>query len=155
MEKTIQIKHPGHTWIDISDTGITIRRKGAINAINQGFKGDKTIPFSSITAVQLKKPGLTNGYIQFSLMGGNESRGGVFKATQDENTVMYGSKKLNDQMAELKSYIEQKIQDLHAPKNVGSTESVADQLIKLKGLLDAGVLTQDEFDNQKAKLLAQ
>lgn len=31
--------------------------------------------------------------------------------------------------------------------------SVADELVKLKGLLDAGVLTQEEFDTQKAKLL--
>lgn len=31
--------------------------------------------------------------------------------------------------------------------------SVADELVKLKGLLDAGVLTQEEFDAQKAKLL--
>jgi hypothetical protein len=28
-----------------------------------------------------------------------------------------------------------------------------DELTKLKGLLDAGVLTQDEFDAQKQKIL--
>ena len=31
--------------------------------------------------------------------------------------------------------------------------SVADELIKLKGLVDAGVLTQEEFDAQKRKLI--
>jgi len=31
--------------------------------------------------------------------------------------------------------------------------SVADELVKFKGLLDAGVLTQDEFDKKKAELL--
>lgn len=31
--------------------------------------------------------------------------------------------------------------------------SVADELLKLKSLLDAGILTQDEFDDQKAKVL--
>ena len=30
---------------------------------------------------------------------------------------------------------------------------VADELIKFKGLLDAGVLAQEEFDAQKRKLL--
>jgi hypothetical protein len=35
----------------------------------------------------------------------------------------------------------------------GSTDDVIEQLTKLKGLLDAGVLTQDEFDAQKRKLL--
>ena len=37
----------------------------------------------------------------------------------------------------------------------GSGRSVADELSKLKALLDQGVLTQEEFDAQKAKLLKQ
>lgn len=36
-----------------------------------------------------------------------------------------------------------------------STGSATDELIKLKSLLDSGVLTQDEFDEQKKKILAQ
>lgn len=36
----------------------------------------------------------------------------------------------------------------------GSSVSVADEIVKLKGLLDSGVLTQDEFDVMKKKLLA-
>jgi hypothetical protein len=35
-----------------------------------------------------------------------------------------------------------------------SMDEKTDQLTKLKGLLDAGVLTQDEFDQQKMKILA-
>ena len=34
-----------------------------------------------------------------------------------------------------------------------SGSSTADELIKLKSLLDAGVITQEEFDAQKQKLL--
>ncbi|WP_218919488.1 SHOCT domain-containing protein [Spirosoma aerolatum] len=40
------------------------------------------------------------------------------------------------------------------PKSAGSV-SVADELLKLKQLLDAGALTQKEFDDQKKKLLNQ
>ncbi|WP_253952984.1 SHOCT domain-containing protein [Weissella cibaria] len=43
-------------------------------------------------------------------------------------------------------------QDDVAPSN-GDGLTVADELLKLKGLLDAGVLTDDEFQAQKAKLL--
>jgi hypothetical protein len=39
-----------------------------------------------------------------------------------------------------------------APAATGSTDVVA-ELTKLKGLLDAGVLTQDEFEVAKAKVL--
>jgi hypothetical protein len=35
------------------------------------------------------------------------------------------------------------------------TSSVAEQLTQLKGLLDAGALTQEEFDAEKQKVLAQ
>jgi len=38
-----------------------------------------------------------------------------------------------------------------APAAAG--ESITDQLVKLKGLLDAGVLTQAEFDTAKQKAL--
>lgn len=40
-----------------------------------------------------------------------------------------------------------------APPATSTTDSY-DDLMKLKGLLDAGVLTQAEFDAQKAKILS-
>ena len=40
-----------------------------------------------------------------------------------------------------------------APPAEAPQESVVDQLTKLKSLLDANVLTQDEFDAQKSKIL--
>ncbi len=39
-----------------------------------------------------------------------------------------------------------------APAEMSETERI-DALTKLKGLLDGGVLTQEEFDAEKAKLL--
>lgn len=155
MERTFVSKHGGRTEIKIDDFGITIHRKGFMNAVNQGLKGDKTIPYSSISAVQLKKPGLTNGYIQFSVMGGNESRGGVFAATQDENTVMFAGKKTTQEMEELKQIVEDKIRELHQPQQQSAAQPVSDldQLKKLKELLDAGIVTQEEFDAKKAQIL--
>jgi hypothetical protein len=41
------------------------------------------------------------------------------------------------------------------PAPSGSTDDMVEQLTKLKGLLDSGVLTQAEFDAQKAKILAK
>ncbi|BDP60172.1 hypothetical protein EfmJHP38_11100 [Enterococcus faecium] len=39
---------------------------------------------------------MSNGYIQFTLLGGNESRGGILAATKDENTVMFTKKYWNE-----------------------------------------------------------
>jgi membrane protease subunit (stomatin/prohibitin family) len=40
-----------------------------------------------------------------------------------------------------------------APQAAPSADASMEELTKLKGLLDAGVLTQDEFDAQKQKIL--
>jgi hypothetical protein len=49
--------------------------------------------------------------------------------------------------------------DLEEAETAGEIErpiaSVADELLKLKQLLDTGLLTQSEFDTQKAKLLGR
>ena len=41
-----------------------------------------------------------------------------------------------------------------AGRSGGGGDDVASQLVELKGLMDQGVLTQDEFNAAKAKLLA-
>ena len=69
---------------------IIIRRKGVIAKMTQGFfKGEKEIFLSQISGIQVKKAGMLNGYIQFTLSGGIEGRKGVIEATKDENSVMF------------------------------------------------------------------
>lgn len=69
---------------------VIISRRGTTAFITQGLKGDKEIPISRITALQFKHAdALTKGYLQFSIQGGVESKGGVFAAVADENTVMF------------------------------------------------------------------
>ena len=41
----------------------------------------------------------------------------------------------------------------HANKNNKDITSKSNELIKLKELLDSGVLTEEEFDNEKKKIL--
>lgn len=153
MERVFEFKHPGKTFVEINDSTIVISRKGTLNAVNLGLQGGKTIPFSSITAVQFKKCGLTNGYLQLLIAGAVEKRGGVFSATQDENAIIF-SKKYEPLALELKEIIEQKMAQSSQPQTIiQNNVSVADELMKLKSLLDSGVLTQSEFDEQKAKLM--
>lgn len=158
MEKTYYLKRVGKTYIDVNDLGITIRRKGVLNLMNQGLKGEKSIPFSSISAVQLKKPGITSGYIQFSLLGGNESRGGVTAAVKDENSVMIAGKDEYEAMLELKDFIELKMLERNQSQQVNAQptnleKSPVDQVKELKELLDMGIITQAEFDLKKNELL--
>lgn len=152
MVKKIVVKMPHKSTIEVSEHSLTIRRKGLISAATHGLKGDKTIPFKNITAVQLKKPGMNNGYIQFSILGGNEGKGGYTEAISDENTVMFLSRKTYKQMVELKETIESYIYS-GGNTNPSSPVSTADEIIKLKQLLDDGIITNKEFDKKKKELL--
>jgi hypothetical protein len=138
----------------VYDTKITITPKGVLGFLNKGIKGTKEIPFASITAMQLKKAGLTGGYIQFTVPGGNESRGGVFSASKDENTFMF-AKKHNDLMAEIKDFIERRMAELRAPQSGPSSASLSDELQKLAQLHAQGILSADEFQAAKNRLIGR
>ena len=93
--------------IEVFDDKVTITPKGILALMNKGLKGTKTIPFSSISAIQFKEAGAVfSGYLQFTIPGGNESKGGVFSAASDENTFMFAQKKNNALATQIKEYIE-------------------------------------------------
>ena len=136
--------------IELYANKICIRRKGVLGFLTQGLKGDKNIMISTITSIQFKKAGmLTNGYIQFAFMGGQEAKGGIFQGTQDENTVMF-NKKQQPLFEQIRDAVENRIQFANTPI---STNSDADELSKLADLRDKGILTEEEFQQKKKQIL--
>ncbi|MDP9412790.1 MAG: SHOCT domain-containing protein [Pseudomonadota bacterium] len=137
--------------IELREEGITIRRDTeGRNLILHGLKGEKRIPYRSITAVQLRVPGeLTSGYIQLSILGGTESARGIFDATTDENSVLFLPEQ-TPRMVALRDFIEQRISGASAGPAVSST---ADELTKLADLRDRGAIDAQEFEAAKAALL--
>lgn len=92
--------------ITLTPKRVIISRQGTLSKAVHGYKGDKEIPMKNITAVQFKLPGsVANGYIQFSILGGIESRGGAFDAAGDENTVMF-TKNQEEDFKEVKRYVD-------------------------------------------------
>lgn len=135
---------------------IVIERKGAFGFLTQGFSGSKTIPMTAIQTVQFKEGNaFINGFIQFGIMGGHEKQGGAFNAAQDENSVMLKASS-NELGKDIKDYIENIIMTSVKPQATTNVQqvSVADEIIKLKELLDSGILTQEEFNAKKKQLLA-
>jgi hypothetical protein len=133
---------------------VCITPRGILGFLNKGMKGTKAIPFASITAIQFKEAGLFwNGFIQFTIPGGNESRGGLFAATQDENTFMFkAARGGNKRASEIKNYIETEAQKLRTSHPSTST-SLADELQKLAALTAQGILSDSEFNAAKKRLL--
>jgi hypothetical protein len=145
----------GNGQLELYPDKLLIKRKGLRAFLTQGIKGDKTIPLDSITSVQLKMAGaFLNGYIQFSLPGGNESRGGIMDATRDENSVMFTTA-YNSDASVIKAYIEDWMSKRRTSRGTNSSTgvSVADELRKLKALCDEGVLSKEEFERQKIRLI--
>ena len=137
--------------LEVYEDRLAITPKGVMGFLTKGLKGTKTIPFSSISAIQFKKAGLTSGYLQFTLPGGIESPGGVFAAASDENSFMFtGDNKL---AMEIRDYIQQRVQELRSPQVGSSRVGMADELQKLAQLRDNGVLSEDEFQAAKTRLL--
>src|SRR5690554_6805155 len=101
--------------------------KGVMNYLTKGSKGEKSIPIKSITAIQIKPPRFTTGYIQFAYSGASESKGGIMDAVKDENTITFSSKKELKQAEELKALIESLQNENSQPV---AQSSGADELLK-------------------------
>lgn len=144
--------------LEVFEDKVTITPQGILGFMNKGLKGTKTIPFSSISAIQFKEAGTVfSGYLQFTIPGGNESKGGVFAAASDENTFMFAEKKNNALATKIKEYIEEKVQELHAPartKQSPPATSLSDELQKLASLRDSGILSDQEFQSAKSRLIS-
>ncbi|MBE6715661.1 MAG: SHOCT domain-containing protein [Ruminococcaceae bacterium] len=115
---------------------------------------EKVIYFSDCIGLQYRINGII-GYFQFETAA---TQGYSFSRTYiDENTFSFipGNYSI-EKIKEIVDFIQKKIGETKAAKhNIAPPPvfSVADELLKLKQLLDMGVLTQEEFDTQKKKLL--
>lgn len=88
-EQVFEIEH-AKAVIRIDEYFIRIARKSTFtNMLLQGLDGEKNILLSQITAYQLKAPGKTTGYLQINYPGSQDTKGGVFDAVKDENTIVF------------------------------------------------------------------
>ena len=140
--------------LEVFQDRVAITPKGVLGFINKGLKGTKEIPFTSIVAVQFREAGaILSGYLQFTIPGGNESKGGIFSAASDENTFMYAGKEKNAQARNIKSYIDAAIRNARTPHATPMAATLSDELQKLANLREQGVLSDEEFQAAKKRLI--
>lgn len=144
----MELKGTGNVTLIIENDFIIIRRSG-FSAAMAGKSGDKTIPYASIAAVQMKKPGFMAGHLQFTIPGSTE-KSGIVDTQLDENTVTFQWEP--EKWEEAKRFIEKRISESKS-QNVSPAISVADELAKFAALRDQGVLTEEEFAKKKKELL--
>ncbi|WP_435334381.1 NINE protein [Haloarchaeobius sp. TZWWS8] len=126
--------------LEISREGI-----GMLHKMQHGFKGDKEIPYESITSIQLRKPSsVTRGYIQFGQSGFSESDDGLLDATSDENTVLFEKESLSG-FQELRS----KVRDLKKGDVKESTGSMDGAMETLRKRYAEGDIDEEEYNKRK------
>ncbi len=132
---------------------VIISRKGVLSFMTQGLKGDKEIRMRDISSVQFKKAGyMVNGYIEIAFLGGREGQGGVFAATQNENSIMFN---IGQQKGFLKAkeLIDQYRDDAVSQSFIQPTNNIADQIEALANLKIKGIISEEEFSAKKKQLL--
>jgi len=116
--------------------------------------GEKTIYFVDCVGVQFKEAGVLIGYLQLETASalGNNRRDNFFA----ENSFTFDTTTIsNEDMKTVVNFIKEKIDQLKKRQNNPTVSSIssADELKKYKDLFDAGVLTQEEFEQKKKELL--
>jgi len=111
------------------------------------LRWDKTIPYSSIVAVQLKKAWFTAWYIQLTLKWWSEAKWWLFQSAYDENSINFYSWR-NKEFEEAKSIIENKIWYSEVKK-----DNSLDDLEKLAWLYEKKIITKKEYEAKKKQLL--
>lgn len=122
--------------------------------------GSEMIPIRSISSVTAQKDGLINWKVVV-IASGNTIEFRVDKSTANQAkslltqlvTGSYTSAPSGPAPVPAVPLTQPPPPPPSAPASTAASSSVADELLKLKQLLDAGVLTDEEFASQKARLL--
>jgi len=136
--------------------GITIWTEGDVlllkySAWYYGFLGTKRVPRSNITSVSWKEPGdWLAGFMVLDILGERPPSPHASPNVQNQNRLQY-ERVDRDKFAALRDWIEagRENKSDQAP----ASPSVADEIAKLGKLREQGLLTDEEFTAQKAKLL--
>lgn len=151
------------TLLEVYEDRVTLYHNkslfGKFAAFAEQNVGEKTLYATDISSVEFKEAQkFCIGYIRFSLLYGAEVRKSVANAAEDPNSVAIGLVERNEQAAEIKRYIDKMLANVRNKNNSSNTiiqsSSNADELKKYKDLLDAGIITKDEFETKKKELLA-
>lgn len=153
-------EYKGHDGLLIVDSfKITIK----FNRYSSNARSQKEIYLKNITSIEIKKPALFNpGYIEFLYPGSDNH-----DDEENDSKIMIITDKEYLAMVRAKQLIEHHLSEAHlasrntavppspAPSSTAASApvSIADELKKAADLRNAGILTNEEFEELKKRLL--
>ena len=135
-------------YIEFNFTGNIVKK------FQSGFGGVKKVYYNQINSIQKRDAtDVINGSIEFELPGMAAS-----SFSQNENLISY-LPKYQEEADKIYDYVDKKIRKINQLKTeptqvVQNEKSSLDKLKEAKELLDMGAITQEEFEEIKAKCLA-
>ena len=169
MEERIKMRPEGVRYcmvnnlgkiLDIYDNKVVFTSTQSSSTVVTGLlfgtsvtQGEKTIYYKDAIGVQYKPSSIADGYIQIET-----AAGGVTSSSSQyggENAIQFSGKERNAEAEIIVAFIRKQIEDIKNAPVGGVVQQVspAEELKKFKDLLDAGILTQEEFDAKKKELL--
>lgn len=152
--------------IKVSDNHLVISRATFGGFMSQGgSSGERMYFYKDIDGIEYKRPTLmANGYIKVIVSGTTETNakvgifGSSFDSMKDQNTVALRafSSKEGDEADKFYSLIMDKIsqaKNQNSSAQPQATFSKMDELKKLGDLKIAGILTEEEFQKEKERIL--
>ena len=157
---------PGALWfakgvngqITLFENRLRIERKGVLAFATYGFGGTREILISEMSSVEYRNAGsILSGYILFLYRGGRDVKSSVFSddsITNNENAVMF-IQESQPAFDALREMLNERLEEYRQPRQVvvQQESSRLDELRKLGELRNAGTITNEEFESEKARLL--
>lgn len=146
-----EVKGTRGRTLEVYKNKVVIKTNVTLGSIITGnaTDGKKTIYFNDVIGLQFKPCGALIGYLQLETASPimNNEKSNFY----NENTFTFEETNTsNTQMEEIHNYIDKQIEQL---KNINSSLSKADEILKFKNLLDMGIINQEEFERKKNELL--
>jgi hypothetical protein len=102
--KPLYSLHGVSSKLEVYEDKLSLTPRGLLGLLDKGIRGTTTIPFASITAMELMKPGVTSGYLRFTVAGTSPRPESLLDVGHDDNAFLF----IKDlaKVTEIKGYIE-------------------------------------------------
>lgn len=140
--------------VKLQDDYIIINKGKMFQALNFFDTDSNTvkIPIETITVINHKPSGILDGYLEFIYQGFIPRNNDTVKHAQ-ENVITFRGEKENYLFLTFKEMVEKRIRKIKNKPTPLQNLSIADEIQKLADLKDKGIITEDEFQLQKQKII--